>query len=257
MQTSHPFSAVIITHNVAHVIGDCLAALAQVTDDIVVLDSYSDDGTVEICRQAKVRLVPHDWLGFSATKNIGNSLAKHDWILSIDADEVLSSELIATLKNLKVENGKVYALDRLTSYCGQFIHYCGWYPDWKVRLFHRRQVEWQGDFVHETLAIPADFQEVRLDGKLFHYSYRDGDDHLRRIEKYARLAAKEQFAKGKKATFVKLWLSPVARFIRTLVLKKGFLDGRAGWTISWRNGYMVRRRYCILRELWQNEKPKK
>ncbi len=248
-----PFSAVIITFNVADTIAACLKPLLEVADEVLVLDSFSDDGTVEICQKLGATVIPQAWLGFSQTKNLGNSLAKNDWILSIDADEGLSGELVFSLKNLDPQPGKVYALDRLTNFCGKWIRHSGWYPDWKVRLFDRRQVRWQGDFVHETLAVPPDFQEVKLSGKLLHYSYKDSDDHLRRIEKYARLSAKEQFERGKKATFIKLWLSPVARIFRTYFLKKGFLDGRSGWLISWRNGRMVRRRYEILQALWRKK----
>jgi glycosyltransferase involved in cell wall biosynthesis len=244
------FTAVIICRNAALTIGDCVAALRQVCDEVLVLDSQSTDGTIAICEKLGATVVQQTWLGYAQTKNLGNSMARHDWILSIDADEVLSDQLIAQLKKLRPEPGKVYALDRITSYCGQWVRHCGWYPDWKVRLFHRKHVEWQGDFVHETLRIPADYQELRLEGKLLHYSYKDSDDHLRRIEKYALLAAQEQFAAGKKVTFVKRWLAPMARFIRTFVVKKGFLDGRVGWHLSVRNFYMVRLRYRILDKLW-------
>lgn len=250
-----PFSVVIITHNVATTLESCLKPLILLADEVLILDSFSDDGTVEICQKMGVRLLPQEFLGFSQTKNLGNSLAKHDWILSLDADEVLSDELAESLRRLRPENGKVYALDRLTSFCGQWIHHCGWYPDWKIRLFNRKDVCWQGDFVHETLAVPADFQEVRLHGKLHHYSYKDSDDHFRRMEKYARLAAQELYSKGKKASFLKLLVAPFARFIRTYFIKKGFLDGRAGWTISVRNAWMVRRRYLILKQLWKNYEP--
>ena len=157
VKTTQKLTAVIITHNVAGTIGDCLAAIQEVAGEILVLDSFSDDGTVEICRQYGATLVPQEWLGYSATKNLGNSLARHDWILSIDADEVLSDELVNSLKNLTPEDGVVYALDRLTNYCGKWIRHSGWYPDWKVRLFNRNDVQWQGEFVHETLAIPAGF----------------------------------------------------------------------------------------------------
>ncbi|MCB0520807.1 MAG: glycosyltransferase family 2 protein [Lewinellaceae bacterium] len=249
-----PISAVIITFNVADTIGACLAALRQVCREILVLDSFSDDGTVEICKEMGARVVPHQWLGFSQTKNLGNEMATHDWILSIDSDEVLSDELIATLRNLSPEEGKVYSLDRLTNYCGNWIRHSGWYPDWKVRLFNSKQVHWQGDFVHETLAIPSDFQELRLKGKLFHYSYKDSDDHLRRIEKYARLSAQEKFQKGEKPSWLKMYLSPLARFFKTYFLKMGFLDGRAGWIISTRNAYMIRLRYRMLNELWHDKK---
>ncbi len=247
----NPKSAIVISHNAADTIGPCVEALRKVCEEVLVLDTNSTDGTIEICEKLGAKVVQVEWFGFSKTKNIGNKMAAHDWILSIDSDEVLSDELIASLRNLEPQPGHVYALDRLTSYCGQWIRHSGWYPDWKVRLFHRKHVEWQGDFVHETLSIPADFQEVRLSGKLFHYSYKDSDDHLRRIEKYARLAAEEQFAKGKKANFVKRWLSPPARFFKTYFLKLGLLDGRAGWVISWRNAKMVRLRYRILDGLWK------
>jgi glycosyltransferase involved in cell wall biosynthesis len=251
VKTAQKLTAVVITHNVEDTIGDCLTALQKVADEILVLDSFSDDGTVEICRKMGVTLVPQAWLGYSATKNLGNSMARHDWILSIDADEVLSGELMTSLQNLAPEDGKVYAFDRLTNYCGKWIKHSGWYPDWKVRLFNRKDVRWQGDFVHETLVIPAGFEEIRLAGKLYHYSYKNSGDHLRRLEKYARLSAQEQFERGKKASFAARWLSPAARFVRTYFIKKGFLDGWEGWVISRRGAYMVRLRYRILRELWQ------
>lgn len=255
-QSLSSISAVIITHNVADTIRPCLQALQQVCDDIVVLDSFSEDGTVEICRDMQVRLISQEWLGYSQTKNLGNQMAKNDWILSIDSDEVLSEELIASLKKLSLKQGEVYALDRLTNFCGKWIYHSGWYPEWKVRLFHKKRVKWQGDFVHETLAIPDGYGEIRLKGKLFHYSYKDRRDHLNRIKKYAGLSAQERFDRGKKASFVKRYLSPPARFIRTYFLKKGFLDGREGLIISWRSACMVGLRYRLLNELWKNAKAK-
>ena len=114
-------------------------------------------------------------------------------------------------------------------------------------------MRWQGDFVHETLRIPVDYQEVKLKGKLFHYSFKDAADHLRRLEKYARLGAAEQFAAGKKVTFVKRWFAPAARFVRGFFIKRGFLDGRVGWLICKREAAMVRLRYRILEELWKEK----
>lgn len=250
------FSAVVISHNEARTIGNCVEALRKVCDEVVVLDSQSTDGTIGICEKLGAKVVQQDWLGYSQTKNLGNQMASNDWILSIDSDEVLSDELIETLKNLKPETTKVYALDRITEYEGKWVRHSGWYPEWKVRLFDRREVMWQGDFVHETLHIPADYQVVRLKGKLFHYSFKDADDHLRRLEKYARLGAEEQFAAGKKVTFLKRYFSPAFRFIRGFLLKKGFLDGKIGWQICSREAAMVRRRYQILDELWEGNNQK-
>lgn len=245
-------SAVVISFNEARTIGQCVAALRKVCDEVIILDSASTDGTVEICEKLGAKVVQQAWLGYSQTKNLGNKMARHDWILSIDSDEILSEELIETLRKLKTAPGKVYALDRVTEFDGKWVWHSGWYPEWKPRLFDRNHVEWQGDFVHETLRIPIDYQVVRLKGKLFHYSYKDADDHWRRLEKYARLGAEGQFAAGKKVTFVKRYLAPGFRFFKGFILKMGFLDGRTGWKICTREAAMVRRRYQILEEMWRD-----
>ncbi len=242
------FSAVLITKNEAATIADVLRPLQTLTDDIVVIDSQSTDGTIAICEAHGARVIQSEWLGYSATKNFGHSQAKYDWILSVDADEVLSDELISSLQNIQLKDKTVYALDRITDLYGTWIRHSGWYPDWKIRLFQRDPVYWKGDFVHETLHVPIDFEVVKLKGKFYHYSYKNAEDHLQRIEKYAVLAAEEMHAKGKKATFVKLYLSPVSRFIKTLIFQGGFLDGKAGWTIARRNAYLVRRKYRLLKE---------
>ena len=250
-----PVSAVIICRNVARTIGPCVEALTKVTDEVLVLDSDSDDGTLEICREYGVRLVNQPFLGYSATKNIGNEMARYDWILSIDADEVLSDELIASLRNVKPAPGTVYALDRLTNFCGKWIHHCGWYPEWKVRLFNRNEVFWKDELVHETLHIPKGHKIVRLPGKLLHYSFADEKDHLQRMEKYARLGAEDLYRRGKRPPMWKKFLSPPARFVKTYFLKLGILDGRAGWLISRRNAWMVWKRYRLLDEMWKDAEP--
>ena len=241
------FSAVLITKNEATTIAEVLRPLRALTDDIVVIDSQSTDGTIAICEAQGARVIQYEWQGYSATKNFGHSQAKYDWILSVDADEVLSDELISSLKNIQLKDKTVYSLDRITDLYGTWIRHSGWYPDWKIRLFQRDFVYWEGDFVHETLYMPSDFEVVRLEGKFYHYSYKNAEDHFQRIEKYALLAAEEMYKNGKKASFVKLYLSPVARFLKTLILQGGFLDGKAGWIIAWRNGYLVWRKYCLLR----------
>ncbi len=252
-----PISAVVISFNEARTIGQCVEALCKVCDEVLIIDSASTDGTVEICEKLGAKVVQQAWLGYSQTKNLGNKMAQHDWILSVDSDEILSAELIETLRQLKTETGKVYALDRVTEFDGKWVWHSGWYPEWKPRLFDRNHVAWQGDFVHETLKIPADYQVVRLKGKLFHYSYKDAADHWRRLEKYARLGAEGQFAAGKKVTFVKRYLAPGFRFFKGFFLKRGFLDGRIGLTICTREAAMVRLRYQILEQMWQHASKQK
>ncbi len=249
------FSAVIITYNEEVNIGRCLEALRQVTDDIIVADSHSSDGTPEIVKRAGARLFSVDWQGYARTKNLANAEARHEWILSVDADEVLSDELIDTLQQWIAEADTVYAVDRLTNYCGTWIYHSGWYPEWKIRLFPRTSVNWQGDFVHETLRVPEHYTIQRIQGRLLHYSYRSQEDHKARIEKYARLWASERFENGRGVPLLKRWFGPIARLVTTYLLKQGWRDGRAGRLISYYESLMVRRRHEILDELRKGEPP--
>lgn len=245
----NPISAVVITYNEASNIGPCVTALQQVAAEVLIIDSNSMDKTRAIARKLGAKIVETKWQGYAATKNFGNSIASYDWILSIDADEVLSDELIESIKELTLEEQKVYALDRLTNFCGQWIRHSGWYPEWKVRLFHRSHTQWEGEFVHERLAHGKSLSVQKVRGKLFHYSYKTLEDHWERIENYARLSALEMQSQGKRSSFIKLWISPAVRFFKTFFLKLGFLDGKNGWIISVRNARLVHLKYRILREL--------
>jgi len=247
----HWFSVVLITWNEANNIEACLSPLLQISDDVLVLDAYSEDDTPALAKKMGAWVIQKKWEGYAQNKNYANAQAHHDWILSIDADEIVSEALIQTLKTLEPESNTVYELDRLTNYCGKWIHHSGWYPDWKVRLFNRNSIQWQGDFVHETLAIPKEMKRVRLEGKLLHYSYKSSEDHLQRIDRYAALSAKDLYTQGKKAGFFKLWVSPVFRFLRTLIISRGFMDGKEGWIISMRGARLVRTKYRLLREMWR------
>lgn len=242
-------SAVVITYNEASNIGPCVTALLKVVAEVLIIDSNSTDKTRSVAKKLGAKVVETKWLGYAATKNFGNSIATNDWILSIDADEILSDELIESLKSLYLDEQKVYALDRLTNFCGQWIKHSGWYPEWKVRLFHRSHTQWEGEFVHEQLAHDRPLSVQKIKGKLFHYSYKTLEDHWERIENYARLSALEMQSKGKESSFVKLWISPAVRFLKTFFLNMGFLDGKNGWIISVRNAKLVHLKYRILREL--------
>lgn len=244
------FSITIITKNEADNIVRCLEALRGLSDDIVVLDSYSEDDTRELAEAHGARVIQQPWLGYAASKNLANDRARHDWILSIDADEVVSPQLAEALRNLDPHPETVYRLDRLASFQGQWIRHGGWYPDRKPRLFDKTRVEWQGEFVHETLRIPDHFRIVDLPGQLYHYSYRSHADHLARIDSYSTLAAQDLFARGKNPFFLITWFAPAARFIRGYFLKKGFLDGKLGWIIAWRSAKMVAMKYRKLRWLY-------
>ncbi len=242
-------SAVIITKNEEENIARCLKSLVGVVDEIIVIDAFSTDKTVEIAQNNGAIIIQKEWEGYSQNKNFGNSQAKNDWILSIDADEVLSQELIISIRKLTLDDSKVYSFNRLNNYCGQWIRHSNWHPDWNIRLFNKKESAWSGDFVHEKLTLPKHVAVDQLEGLLYHYSYQNSEDHWQRIEKYAQLSAQQLFQDGKKATFIKLWLSPIARFLKTYFFKKGFLDGKAGWTISVRNAYLVHRKYQLLQKM--------
>lgn len=249
-------TAVIITQNEQRNIGRCLQSLHLVADEIVVVDSGSTDATEQICTQAGARFIHHRWEGYSAQKNYANSLATHPWILSIDADEALSPTLrdnILKLKNHPLNPAEMYSFNRLTNYCGHWIHHCGWYPDRCTRLFHRDNAHWDG-IVHETLTTKHSPLNIHhLPGDLLHYSYYSVNDHLLRMTKYAPLTAEKAYLQGKRSSIAGVLLRPLWTFFRTYILRGGILDGTAGYTVCRMTAYNTFLKYTLLREL-QNTK---
>lgn len=224
-----PITAVIITHNEAANIGRCLESLRTVVDEILVADSHSTDATVAICKEYGAIVHQGPWLGYSGMKNWANGLATHNWLLSIDADEVLSAELIASIHQWKQSKPVNASMKRLSFYCGRWIYHSGWYPDTKWRLFDRTTTSWKGD-IHETLHGGA--SALLLNGDLHHYSFHGISDHLQRSDKYARLAAETMYAKGKRIGLPMILIKSMTRFIKCFFLKQGFRDGIQGLIIS-------------------------
>ncbi len=228
MPKSQNISAVIITLNEQEYIAECIVSLQKVANEIVLIDSYSTDKTVAIATQLGAKVVQTDWKGYAETKNWGNKQAANNLILSIDADEVLSQELISSLQQLKqkgVEAKTVYAFNRLNNYCGKWMKYAGWYPDTKVRLFNRNEAKWEGD-VHEKLAFTQAVTTEWLNGDLLHYSIKDKADHKAREKKYAKLA--KPYANKLIAAF-----SAVAKFLKMYIVKQGFRAGKLGFQLAW------------------------
>jgi glycosyltransferase involved in cell wall biosynthesis len=226
-------SAVIITYNEAHNIGRCLDALRGVADDIVVLDSFSSDGTAEICRAKGARFFQHKFKDYSDQKNRANALAKYPIILSVDADEVLGAPLQKSIKKCAENWGAhdAYRVNRLTNYCGHWIYHCGWYPDRKLRLFDRRKGRWGGPNPHEIVLMDEDSRIGMLAGDLLHFSYNSVEEHCERSRKYAELAIKNMLESGKKTNPLQVYASPAAKFLRNYIFRRGFLDGSMGFTI--------------------------
>ncbi|HEY0030963.1 MAG TPA: glycosyltransferase family 2 protein [Bacteroidia bacterium] len=243
-------SVVIITFNEEKNIGRCLESILSIADDVVVLDSFSTDRTENICKQYSVNFIQRKWEGYSGSKNFANSQAKHDWVLSLDADEALSEELKKSILQAKQEAElKTYKFHRLTNYCGSWIKHCGWYPDTKIRIFDRCITKWEG-IIHEKLVIDSKEPAILLNGDCLHYSYYNLEQHYAQSEKFSALAAEEMFKKGKTASVFKLWFSPFVKFFSDYFIKLGILDGAAGYTICRVSAYTSYLKYKKLRRLY-------
>ncbi len=247
-------SAVIITLNEEQNIGRCFNSLSGVADEIIVLDSFSTDKTEEICRTKGVKFFQKPWLGFSASKNYANNLATMDFVLSVDADEVLSDEL----KNSIIGHKRnplfiAYSFSRLTNYCGQWIHYCGWYPDTKVRLFKRGEAIWTGE-IHEELTFKVATEVKKLKGDLLHYSFPTIASHINTLNSFSEIAAKDAFQKKRGASLIyHILLNPLFTFFKKYIFQKGFLDGYYGFIICAISGFANFTKYVKLNELWRKE----
>ena len=243
-------SAVLITRNEAHNIVRCLRSLKGLCDDVVVVDAESTDATRALAEAEGARVVVRPWTDYSDQKNFANALALHPWILSLDADEELSVALRSAVERAcHAGLSGAYRVKRLTSYCGTWVRHGGWYPDSKVRLFHRDHARWEGSHVHETLALDPGTIVHELPGDLLHYSYPTPASHHERIERYSSLHARKLFAAGKRSTLIKRWGSPVAKFIQGYFLQLGILDGWAGWHIARLSARAVYMKYAKLKAL--------
>jgi glycosyltransferase involved in cell wall biosynthesis len=226
-----PVSIVIIARNKADILPDNIAKARLITDDIVIIDSNgaSANNNDDHC----LRMYKKDWDGYGANKNKGIAAAKYDWILSIDADEVADDELIKALHQLKYDDARVVYDIRFSSYFGgKQIRFGSWGRDHHLRLFNRKQVQWSETIVHETLLLQPATIIKKINGHLHHYSVNTASEYERKGCYYARLSARKYFVSGKRASAIKLYLSPVFGFIKNYIFFLGFLDGREGWDIA-------------------------
>jgi glycosyltransferase involved in cell wall biosynthesis len=237
----------IVTKNEADHIEAALDSVAW-ADEIVVVDAHSTDDTVARARAKGARVETRDWPGWVDQKNYAASLASNDWIFSLDADERATPALAAEIRS--VLGGALtmaaYRVPRVTFHLGQWIRTTDFYPDFQTRLYDRRVARWQGRFVHES--VTADGPVGQLTQELLHYSYRDLADHLDRINHYTTLAARQMFERGRRASPADLVLQAPAAFLRNYLLRRGFLDGAVGFTLSAVNAYAV---FLKFAKLWQ------
>lgn len=226
-------SVVIITLNEEHNIGECLASAWQVADEIIVVDSYSMDNTKAICLGRGVKFFENEFQGHIQQKNYAVTLANYDHILSLDADEVLSEDLAASINEKKNNWQKdAYYLFRRSHYCGKFINYGDWYPDRKIRLFRKNAGEWSGTNPHDTYILEDGKTLGKLHGDLYHYTFNTVAEHITQANKFSGIGARELIKRQAKVNVFTLIFHPAWRFIRSYILRLGFLDGLRGYSIA-------------------------
>ena len=254
---THPrptLSAIVITRNEAHNLHDCLQSMQGLVDEIVVVDSQSTDATVSIAQQHGAKISqPADWPGFGPQKNRALDLATCEWVLSIDADERVTPELAAEIKQvLQARDASVaYKLPRLSSYCGKFIHHSGWQPDYVLRVFKRGSAKFSDDLVHER--VVTQLPVLALKNHLLHYSYLGFPQVLQKVDAYSSASAKQAYARGKRSSVWGALGHGSWAFFRTYVIRRGFLDGAHGLALAISNAETSYYKYLKLWHMQQVE----
>jgi glycosyltransferase involved in cell wall biosynthesis len=230
-------TATIITFNEAENIREACESVSW-ANEILVVDSESTDATREIAESCGARVINRPWPGFAAQKQYAADHATHDWIFSLDADERVSDELRVRLEDLlytaEAQLADGYRIARRTFYMGRWIRGGGWYPDHQLRLYKRSRGRWEGAYIHESVKMSEGARAETLEGDILHYTNSGGaPEHHRMIgERYAPLAARQMFEEGRRTTPARIATAAPAAFVRAFILKGGFRDGLAGYTIA-------------------------
>ncbi len=228
------FSIVVITYNEEKNIEKCLSSVCNLSDDIIILDSFSTDKTKEICSRFNVNFISQKFEDYSTQKNFANSCAKYDFIFSIDADEFLSDTLKESIKSININDineNIAYTFNRLNHYCNIPVKFGGWYPDKKIRIWNKNYGQWQGK-IHETIFFSQNPKYIHLDGNLMHLTYSTHEEYVKKTEKYAILNANKDFTNGKSTNIILIFLSTFFKFITNYIFKLGILDGKTGFTLA-------------------------
>ena len=247
--TQVSLSATVICYNEEDHIFDCLKSL-EFADEIVVVDSYSTDSTPKICQQfSKVRFFQHEFDGHIEQKNRAISYTQGQWILSIDADERVSSSLQKEIMEWLGSNPKYYGakFPRLTKHLGKDIRHGGWYPNARYRLFQKEYGSWSGQNPHDQVMLEG--QGASLQSDLIHYSFKDLAHHARTCNAFSSISALERFKHGKNYSLFRMLVKPPVKFLEMYLLKHGFLDGTAGFIIAMTSAYASFLREAKLFEL--------
>ncbi|HEY2919040.1 MAG TPA: glycosyltransferase family 2 protein [Candidatus Binatia bacterium] len=256
MPSQAKISAVVVCYNEEDRIGDCLESLRW-CEELVIVDSFSTDRTVEICQHYTHRVLQRAWSGYRDQKAYAHSQATKDWVLLVDADErvtpALRDEILHALAH---DNGRYagYSVPRLVHYLGRWWWRGGWFPDYDVRLFRHDRASWGGSDPHEKILV--DGKVRRLHNPLHHYSYRNIEDHIQRINRFTSISSQELKKEGGRWRITDALFRPPVRFFRSYVLHRGFMEGFAGFHVAFTAAVYVFLKYAKLWELELEEKKK-
>ena len=230
-----------------------MQSLQAVTNDIVIVDSGSTDDTVKIARQFNANVIETNWAGYGINKNKGIDAAKHDWILSLDADEAIDATLQQSLLQLTLtDDRKVFDIRFKNFFCNKWIRFGEWGFDTHIRLFNRKKVKWNNAAVHENLLFPDDVKIIRLKGNILHYTVQDQQEYFAKMDNYAMMNAEKYFGAGKKFSFFKQYFSPAFAFLQHYIFRLGFLDGREGFIIAKTTARYTFLKYSYLNSMNKN-----
>jgi glycosyltransferase involved in cell wall biosynthesis len=257
-KTMTRFSVVIITFNEEKNIGRCLESVKEVADEIIVVDSLSTDGTKAICAAYGVQFIEQPFLGYIEQKNFAMDAASHDYVLSLDADECLTAELSRSILQEKQKGftADSYIMNRLSSFCGQWIKHGTWYPDRKVRLINRKKGKWGGVNPHDKIVMEEGASQQHLKGDMLHYTYDTIDEIMAQTNKFTTIQAKAMYERGKRSSVIKLVLNPFVAFFTGYFIKRGFLDGYNGFIIARYASHATLAKYSKLLHLQRKAKQK-
>lgn len=242
-------SAIVVCFNEEDNIRDCLESLRW-CDEIVVVDSFSTDRTVEICRQYTGRIIQRPWGGYRDQKVFAHSQATKEWVFVVDADERVPPELTEEIRNALDHFGPRFAafsVPRLAYYLGRWWWRGGWYPDYDTRIFRRDRAVWGGSEPHQQVLVSGRVRKLKH--PLYHYSYRNIQDHIQRINRYTTLSSRELYVQGKHWRWTDSLIRPTLRFLYSYVWKKGFLEGFPGFFVAATASMYVFLKYAKVREL--------
>lgn len=249
-----PISACVTTFNEEHNIHRCLQSLVW-CDEIVVVDSFSTDRTVELCRTYTDKVEQHAWLGYIGQKNLIRKMASHEWLLFVDADEEVSDALREQIiAEFNKGPGEIcgYEFPRMVNYMGRWIRHGEWYPDVKLRLFRKDRGRSGGQEPHDQVFVNGPIKRLR--GHLYHFTYDDLYDHVETMNRFSTITAREKYREGQRFRWADFVFRPPLRFLKAFFIKRGFMDGTRGFLIALISSVGVYVKYAKLWELEISEK---